>query len=144
MRLEARDEEVEFLKLAGVEVGALGRTCRRGCRHCKPTSVHVMKAHAIDAELGQPRGDSIRLVRGHERRIAGEVDAQKADALAVGDEMAVGVHRDAVGPMGGVTWPRNPSRHRAAHHPTAERKEPPARPYPSASYLCCFRYSPRW
>ena len=89
--------------MRGVEVRAGGGGVGEQAAVVSPRRIHVMEADGVDAELGEPRGHGVRVVRGHERRIAGEVDSEKADSLAVDDEMAVGVRGDPVGADGRIT-----------------------------------------
>jgi hypothetical protein len=61
-----------------------------------------MEAHVVDSKLGQARGDALRVIGGHEGRVAREVDAEEADSGAVDNKMAIGIHGDPVGADGRV------------------------------------------
>ena len=95
------DKVVELVELPGVEGAAVFfKNAGRCAEH-----VHVVEAHAINAELREARGDFVGvLVLGEVRRKA-HVHAEDAQALFAGEQVAVFDMHEAVAACGFVVEP---------------------------------------
>ncbi len=93
VRLEPADEEIEPVDLRGVERPqvCLPETLRRG------VAIHVMKAHAIDAELRKMRRDFFRLFVRRKIGRKRQIHAHEAHAPATLRRVFIGLPQMAVG-----------------------------------------------
>ena len=98
---ERGDEVVELVELPGVEGAAVFfKNAGRCAEH-----VHVVEADAINAELGEARGDFVGVLVLWEVRGEAHVHAEDAQALFAGKQVAVFDVHEAVAACGFVVQP---------------------------------------